>query len=137
MTSLLVYYYPHLMVAIFIACMAAWRFPHKQSFILRAVGAGVVAVLISHLNRFFDWWHSDPYLPSGHMTASLSVAVALGLVRPWTLAVTLPLLVFFGFALGACGYHTVTDVLGAVPLVALVYVFAFHGRAAGFGSGSV
>jgi len=42
-------------------------------------------------------------------------------LRPWTLAVTLPLVVLLGVSMVALHLHTVWDILGAIPLVLVVY----------------
>jgi membrane-associated phospholipid phosphatase len=130
MSTTLIYYFPAVMVVVFFVCVAAWPFPQKRRFLVRAILAAAVAVLISHLNRIFDLYPPHPYFPSGHMTLSLSMAVSLGLLRPWTLAVTLPVLVFFGIELVTHHFHTTVDVLGAVPVVLLVYALVF--RASGW-----
>ena len=43
------------------------------------------------------------------------------MLRPWTLAISLPLLVPFGIGLVWAHFHVALDVLGAIPLVLIVY----------------
>jgi hypothetical protein len=126
MIATLLRYFPFLMVVVFFICVAMWPFPEKRLFILRAVRAATIAVLLCHLNRSSGWYPPSFYCPSGHMALSLSVAVSLGLLRPWTLAITLPILIFFGIGLVAHRFHTTLDVLAAVPLVLLVYALVFR-----------
>jgi len=117
----LIYYCPHVMAAIFLGFLLATDIPGKGRFFLRALLALVIATFLAHVNRIF---HLDPahlYFPSGHMTFCLGVALSLGMLRPWTLAITLPFLVLFGAALIVYHCHAVVDVLAAVPLVFCVY----------------
>jgi hypothetical protein len=125
MIGTLIYYFPAVMVAAFFICVAAWSIPGKRRFVVHAIIAAAIAVLISHLNRIFGWYPSHLYFPSGHMTLSLSVATSLALVRPWTLVLTLPILVLFGVELVAHRFHTTSDVLGAIPVVLVVYALVF------------
>ena len=126
MSRTLVFYFPAVMVAVFFVCATAWSFPEKRRFLVRAITAATIAVLIAHLDRIFDLYPPHLYFPSGHMTLSLSVAISLGLLRPWSLAVTLPFLVLFGIELVRHRFHTPVDVLGAVPVVLLVYAVVFR-----------
>jgi hypothetical protein len=48
--------------------------------------------------------------------------LSLGMLRPWTLAITLPLLVPLGAALVSYHFHSIWDVLGSIPLVLGVYL---------------
>jgi len=121
MAVLLTYYYPHVMALVFLAFFFSTRVPGKGRFFLRAMVALVIAIVLAHVNRSFDLWPAYRYFPSGHMTFCLGVSLSLGMLRPWTLAITLPLLVPFGVALVALHFHNVWDVLGAVPLVLGVY----------------
>ncbi|HEV3271159.1 MAG TPA: hypothetical protein VGZ93_03165 [Candidatus Methylacidiphilales bacterium] len=117
----LTYYYPHLMALIFLVFFFATDVPAKGRFFLRAVTALSIATFLAHANRIFHLYPSLLYFPSGHMTFCLGVALSLGMLRPWTLAISLPLLVPFGAALVALHFHGVWDVLGAIPLVLGVY----------------
>jgi membrane-associated phospholipid phosphatase len=118
--------FPAFMVAVYFVCMFAWPITDKGQFMTKSIIAATTAVLIAHLNRFFDLYPAHLNFPSGHMTLSLSVAVSLGIVRPGTLALTLPALVLLGIGLVATGFHPVIDVLGAVPLVLLIYGLIFY-----------
>ncbi len=125
MNASLIYYFPMLMVTAFFVLHGRVVVPRQSAF---------HAPIHMRRNdrrpdfppeRAFDLYPSHPYFPSGHMTLCLCVALSLGIVRPWTLAITLPLLVFLGIGLVAVGFHTPIDVLGAVPVVLLVYAIAF------------
>ena len=121
MAVLLTYYYPHVMALAFLACFFSTHIPAKGRFFLRALTALVLAIILAHLNRSFDFWPAHPLFASGHMTFCLGVSLSLGMLRPWTLAITLPLLIPFGVALVVLHFHNVWDVLGAVPIVLGVY----------------
>ena len=121
MAVLLTYYYPHVMALVFLACFFSTHVPAKGRFFLRALVALVLAIVLAHANRWFDLWPAHRLFASGHMTFCLGVSLSLGTLRPWTLAITLPLLVPFGVALVALHFHSVWDVLGAVLLVLGVY----------------
>jgi hypothetical protein len=118
----LTYYYPHVMALVFLAGLLSADVPAKGRFFLRALVALVIASVLAHTNRWFDLWPAHRFFASGHMTFCLGVALSLGMLRPWTLAITLPLLVPFGVALVALHFHNVWDVLGAFPLVLGVYL---------------
>ncbi len=121
MAVLLTYYYPHVMALVFLACLLSTNVPAKGRFLLRALVALLIAIVLAHVNRVFDLWPAHRLFASGHMTFCFGVALSLGMLRPWTLAITLPLLVPFGVALVAFHFHNVWDVLGAIPLVLGVY----------------
>ena len=121
MAVLLTYYYPLVMTLIFLAFLFSTNVPARGRFFLRAAVALVIAVCLAHVNRVFDLWPAHRLFASGHMTVSFGVALSLGMLRPWTVAITLPLLVPFGVALVALHFHDVWDVLGASPLVLVVY----------------
>jgi membrane-associated phospholipid phosphatase len=121
MAFLFTIYYPLVIAVVFLACLCALDVPGKRSFFWRALVALVIAVCLAHVNRVFDLWPADRFFPSGHTTFCLGVAVSLGMLRPWTLAITLPLTVLLGVSLVALHLHTVSDILGAIPLVLVVY----------------
>jgi len=117
----ILYYCPHVMAVIFLVFLFATDIPAKGRFFLRALVALVIATFLAHMNRIFHLYPAHLYFASGHMTFCLGVSISLGMLRPWTLALTLPFLVFFGVALVVYKCHTALDVLGAVPLVLGVY----------------
>jgi membrane-associated phospholipid phosphatase len=117
----LTYYYPHIMAVVFLAFLFTTDIPAKGQFFLRALVPLLMALLLAHINRLFDLWPEHLYFPSGHMTFCLGVSLSFGLLRPWTLAVTLPLLLLFGIALVAFRFHSILDVVGAIPLGLIVY----------------
>lgn len=117
----LTYYYPHVMAAAFLATLYFTDLPAKGQFFFRAVLALTVATVLAHVNRWFNLWPGYLYFPSGHMTFCLGVAISLGMLQRWTLAVTLPLFIPFAKALNIYGFHTYWDIKGAVLLVPIVY----------------
>jgi hypothetical protein len=121
MAVLLTYYYPHFLALVFLAVLFSSKIPAKGRFFLRVALVLAIATVLAHVNRWFDLWPAHLYFASGHMTFSFGVALSLGLLRPWTLAITLPLLIPFGIALVVLHFHDVVDVLGAIPLVLIVY----------------
>jgi len=116
-----IYYFPHFMAVAFLILLAMTKVPAKRLFFMRTALALTIATVLAHVNRWFYLWPEDPFFASGHMTFSFGIAVSMGLLRPWTLVITLPLLVPFGAELVLLGFHTVVDVLGAIPLVLGVY----------------
>ena len=50
-----------------------------------------------------------------------ALSLTMGMLRTWTLAIIWPSLIPFGIALNFFGFHPVVDILGAFPLVVLVY----------------
>ena len=126
MAHLLTYYYPHFMAVVFLAFLLMADVPAKGRFFLRAALALLIAVILAHLNRMLDLWPAHRLFASGHMTFCLGIALSLGVLRSWTLAITLPLLVPFGAALVILHFHNVWDVLGAVPIVLVVYGIVHH-----------
>ena len=121
MGPLLTYYYPHFIAVVFLAFLFIADVPGKGRFFLRALVALAIATFLAHVNRIFHLDPADLYFPSGHMTFCLGVSVSFAMLRPWTLAITLPFLVLLGVGLVAYHCHTVGDVLGAIPLVLGVY----------------
>jgi hypothetical protein len=117
----LTFYFPMVMAAVFLGFLFAIEMPAKGRFFARALVALLIALLLAHLNRIFDFWPEYRYFASGHMTFSLGLAISLGIMRPWTLWITLPVMVPFGVALVAFHFHSVEDVLGAIVIVSCVY----------------
>jgi hypothetical protein len=117
----LTYYYPHVMAVVFLAFLFSTDTPAKGRVFARALAALTIALLLAHTLRIFDLWPAHRYFASGHMTFCLGVAVSLGMLRPWTLAISLPLLIPFGMALVAYHFHSTVDVIGAVGIVLIVY----------------
>jgi len=126
MAFLLTYYCPHIMALAFLVFFLAIDVPEKGRFFWRALAAVTIATVLAHLNRWFDLWPAHPYFASGHMTFCLGVTLSVALLRPWSLVITLPVLVALGVALVELHFHRVGDVLGAIPLVLVVYAIV-HG----------
>ena len=114
-------YYPFAIALVFLGCLYTLDIPKKGSFVSRAMVALIIATFLAHVNRIFDLWPAHLLFPSGHTTFCFGVAVSLGMLRPWTLAFTLPLLVVLGVSMVKLHYHTTFDILGAIPLVLVVY----------------
>lgn len=121
MVYLFTVYYPFALALVFVASFFLVEIPAKGAFFLRALVALVIATFLAHVNRIFHIYPAHLYFPSGHTTFCLGVSVSLGMLRPWTLAVTLPLVVLLGVSMVALQLHTVWDILGAIPLVLVVY----------------
>jgi len=121
MAALFTDYYPYAIALVFLGSLYTVEMPEKGAFFARAMLALVIAVFLAHVNRIFFLWPSHPLFPSGHTTFCFGLAWSLALLRPWTLAITLPLLVALGVSLVTLHYHTTFDVLGAIPLVLIVY----------------
>ena len=115
------YFYPHVMALLFLGFLLASDLPAKGRFFLRALVPLLIALLLAHMNRIFDLWPAHRYFASGHMTFSLGVALSLGMLRPWTLWVTLPPLIPFGAALVLLRFHDLEDIVGAIVIVLGVY----------------
>ena len=118
---LVTYFYPHLMALLFLGFLFVSDIPAKGRFFGRALVPLLIALVLAHVNRIFDLWPAYRYFASGHMTFSLGVALSLGMLRPWTLWITLPLLIPFGAALVILHFHRVEDVIGAIVIVLAVY----------------
>jgi len=113
--------YPYVIAVVFLIVFFITKIPSKKLFFLRALTALVIAIGFAHLNRSFHLYPPHLLFPSGHMTFCLGISISLAMLRPWTLAITLPLLIPFGLGLVDMHFHTPFDVLGAIPLVAVVY----------------
>jgi membrane-associated phospholipid phosphatase len=114
-------WYPLGMIVAFLGTWIATRIPRKSAFLGRAMLALAIAVFLAHVNRIFHLAPGHLLFPSGHTTFCFGLAVSLGMLRPWTLAITLPLLVVLGISMVSLRYHTVIDILGAIPLVVIIY----------------
>jgi hypothetical protein len=121
MLPLFLDYYPRLIAVVFLFFLLFAQMPAKGWVFLRALTALVIAVSLAHLNRWFGFYPAHLLFPSGHTTFCLGMSISLGMLRPWTLAVTLPILIPFGMGLVTMHYHETVDVLGAIPLVLVVY----------------
>lgn len=121
MALLFVNNYPYAIALAFLGCLYTVDVPEKGSFFARAMVALVIAVFLAHVNRIFDLWPSHRMFPSGHTTLCFGLSLSLGMLRPWTLAITLPLVVVLGVSMVSLHFHTTSDILGAIPLVLIVY----------------
>jgi len=123
---IIICYYPFLLAAVFLATLVVVRRPDKGEFILRALLALLIAVVLAHLNRIFGWWQGDLRFFSGHMTFCLGMAISLGMLYRWTLAITLPMLVPLGIGLVWFHCHTVLAVVAAVPICVAIYALVYR-----------
>lgn len=121
MLAALTYFYPHLLTLAFAAMLWATPLRGKGAFLLRAAGPLVLAIVLAHLNRWFDLWPAHRYFASGHMTFCLGMSYSMARLRPASLAITLPLLALEGIGLVAFHFHVLADVLGAFPIVLATY----------------
>ena len=117
----LLYYTPHVMAVIFLVALYSTDIPARERFLARAAVALAIATFLAHVNRIFHFDPTHLYFPSGHMTFCLGISISLAMLRPWTLCLTLPFLAYFGRAIVVYHCHTTGDVLGAIPLVLVVY----------------
>ncbi len=115
------YFYPHVMALAYLCFLFASDSPVKWRFFLRNLVPLFIAVLLAHADRLFHLWPAHLYFASGHMTFALSMALSLGLLRPSTLWVTLPLLIPYVAALVILHFHDLGDVIGAIVIVLGVY----------------
>jgi hypothetical protein len=111
--SNLVYYYPHFMAVVFLIFFLSIDYRNKGSFIWRALLALTVATFLAHVNRIFHIWPAYLLFPSGHMTFCLGVSISLGMLRRWTLAFSLPLLIPFGAVLVIGHFRGLLDLAAA------------------------
>jgi membrane-associated phospholipid phosphatase len=114
-------YYPPVLLLVFLGCLYSMEMPAKGTFLARDMLALVVATFLAHVNRIFGLWPAHLLFPSGHTTFCLGLSVSLAMLRPWTLALTLPLLLFLTLSLVTLHFHSVFDILGAFPLVLVIY----------------
>jgi hypothetical protein len=120
--TLFVFYYPHLLAVVFLVVYLRTRMPAKGLFLLRALTAALVlATFLAHVNRIFGLWPAHLLFPSGHTTFCAGVSWSLAMLRPWTAVVTAPLVLLMAYELVWFHYHETIDVLGAFPLVLLIY----------------
>jgi len=117
----LVCYYPQFLAVTFLVVYLRTQMPAKGMFLVRALTALVVATFLAHVNRIFGFWHAHLLFPSGHTTFCAGLSWSLAMLRPWSAVWTLPLVAAMGVALVARHDHETIDVLGAVPLVLVVY----------------
>lgn len=110
-----------MVLAVLAGCLAVTAARRQWSLALAVLAAPVFAVALSQgLKHFFDR-HNGPYLeyPSGHATLLVTVlgmlvVVAAARVWAWAAATMLGLLGALGLV--ACGYHYLTDTVGAALL---------------------
>ncbi len=114
-------WYPVVIFVAFWLAVLTSRTPDKVAFSLRAMVALIIAVFLAHLNRIFYLYPPLLEFPSGHTTMCFGLALSIAMLRPWTLAITLPLLAVLGVSMVFMRYHTTLDILGAIPLVLIIY----------------
>lgn len=110
-----------LVLAVLGGCVAVTAAGRQWALTLAVLAAPALAVAASQwLKELFDR-RNGPYLeyPSGHTTLlvtvlGMAVVVAAARVWAWAAAVTLGLLGALGLV--ACGYHYLTDTVGAALL---------------------
>jgi membrane-associated phospholipid phosphatase len=118
---LFVAYYPFIIAVTFLVFWLVTKIPARNRFLSRALTALVIAVFLAHVNRIFGFWPEHLLFPSGHTTFCAGLSWSLAMLRPKTLAVTIPLLALLGAALVLLHLHTTFDVMGAFPLVLIIY----------------
>ena len=115
------FWYPITIALVFLGNLWAMDVPNKGAFWGRAMVALVVATFLAHVNRIFHLWPAHLLFPSGHTTFCLGLSLSLAMLRPWTLYLTLPLVAVLAVSMVYKHYHTPLDILGAVPLVLVIY----------------
>ncbi len=113
--------YPVDLAVVFLLAVALTRMPAKGRFLSRALLALFIATLLAHVNRIFGLWPAHLLFPSGHTTFCAGLTWSLAMLRPWTLILTLPLLIALAACLVFLHLHETMDVLGAFPLVLAIY----------------
>ena len=115
------FWYPITITLVFLGTLFALKVPDKGAFWGRAMLSLVLATFLAHVNRIFHLWPAHLLFPSGHTTLCFGLSLSLAMLRPWTLYITLPLIVVLGISMVYKHYHTTFDILGAIPLVLEVY----------------
>jgi hypothetical protein len=114
-------YYPVILVLIFLAAVVWTPVPAKGNFLARALVALFIATFLAHVNRIFGLWPAHLLFPSGHTTFCAGLTWSLAMLRPWTLVLSVPLLIYLAFSLVEAHLHETMDVIGAFPLVLAIY----------------
>jgi membrane-associated phospholipid phosphatase len=123
MAVFIVIYYPQLLAVAFLVTYLRADMPAKNLFLLRALTALVIATFLAHVNRIFGLWPEHLLFPSGHTTFCAGLSWSLAMLRPWTVLLTVPLLIALAVSLVILHDHTTLDIFGAIPLVLIVYGF--------------
>jgi len=114
-------YYPVVIALVFLIAVLLTPVPAKGRFLGRALTALFIATLLAHVNRIFGLWPAHLLFPSGHTTFCAGLSWSLAMLRPWTLFLTIPLLICLAVSLVALQLHETMDVIGAFPLVLAIY----------------
>ena len=86
--------------------------PDLPRFRLLALGAALLASLVTLIGKLLEVWPGHPLFPSGHTAYAVSVAISLtALDRRWS-RVVVPLLALLVVALVLAVYHVPVDVVG-------------------------
>jgi membrane-associated phospholipid phosphatase len=106
------------------------RLRRSIAFFLRAGAALGVAIFLAESGKAHQVWPGHPGFPSGHMTVVVTAAVCLvrRRGRVW-LALVGPLAALMGWGLVHAGWHTVSDVFGALALGTAAGTLFFTGDA--------
>jgi hypothetical protein len=121
LTYLIVCYYPNFIAVVFLLIFLRTKMPAKGMFLLRALTALVIATFLAHVNRIFGLWPAHLLFPSGHTTFCAGLSWSLAMLRPWSAVWSVPLVAAMAVSLVALHDHETIDVLGAIPLVLVVY----------------
>lgn len=118
---LLIFTSTPLLLAVLIGCLVVAAARRRWSLALAVLVAPAAAVAVSQgLKRLFDR-RNGPYLeyPSGHTTLLVTVLgmlVVVAAARMWAWAAATALSLLGALGLVACGYHYLTDTVGAALL---------------------
>lgn len=110
-----------LALAVLVSCLAVTLRRHQWQLSIAVLACPFVATAVSEaLKRLFDR-RNGPYLqyPSGHTTllvAVLGMMVVVAAERVWAVTVAAAVSLLGMLGLVACGYHYLTDTIGAALL---------------------
>ena len=100
--------------------------PH---FRLVALGAALLASLVTLIGKLLEVWPGHPLFPSGHTAYAVTIAIFLvALDRRWLPAVV-PLLALLVVALVLAIYHVPVDIVGGTGVAIVVAATVRHGCA--------
>ncbi len=104
--------------------------PDLPRFRLVALGAALLASLVTLIGKLLEVWPGNPLFPSGHTAYAVSVAISLvALDRRWS-RVVVPLLALLVVALVLAIYHVPVDIAGGAGVGMVITGAVWRGRRA-------
>lgn len=118
---LLIFTSGQLVLAVLLSCLTVTLVRRRWRLTLAVLACPVLAVLASQALKVLFARRNGPYLeyPSGHTTLLVTVLgmlVVVAAARVWAITLATLLSLLGGFGLVACGYHYLTDIIGAALL---------------------